>query len=79
MQPCCLTGRRHILPYHAPCPEAVLMEPHEAVQPAAFPIPQDWRRYPELIPALRILVEGARRVALTEGALPQRKPTDNRR
>lgn len=55
------------------------MDHHEAVQPAAFPIPHDWRRHPELIPALRILVEGAKRVALTEGSLPQRKPTHNRR
>ncbi|HWI62705.1 MAG TPA: hypothetical protein VNT75_12740 [Symbiobacteriaceae bacterium] len=32
--------------------------------PVTYPIPPDWRSYPELAPALRILVEGARRVVL---------------
>lgn len=51
------------------------MEQSEAAQSVAFPIPHDWRRYPELIPALRILVEGARRAAIASGPQPPPRST----
>jgi|GEM_PF-6087135 len=35
----------------------------EADPPVPF-VPDDWRERPELLPALRLLVEGARRAAL---------------
>lgn len=49
------------------------METREASRPVANLIPPDWRSYPELVPVLKILVEGAKRVVL---ASRPRQPED---